>query len=185
MSGGGGCSRVNVRRGVAWVWFGLVRLFAKFKTSRMFPSGIFWCGCSCSCCSCDRGKTKSTPSPRLKSGLGTGVWQYFLFITESRTQTHRITQEGSRVPMSTQEHPWATMSNHEHSWALLGMVQKHYEWYWRNAHECLSALMSAVCAMAPCLWLLMVAYKCSWVLKSCHGPSLVLMATCGHTHECL
>ena len=60
--GGGG--RANVGRGRHQ--FGLVRLFAKFKTSRMYPSGIFWCGCSCSCsCSCcDRGKTKSTPSPK-------------------------------------------------------------------------------------------------------------------------
>ena len=49
-------------------------IFAKFKTSSMFPSGIFWCGSSCCCSSCwDRGKTKSTPSPRLKSGLWTGV----------------------------------------------------------------------------------------------------------------
>ena len=71
MSGGG--KGGNVSRGM--YVFGLVRLFAKFKNSRTFPSGIFWCGSSCSCCSscCDRGKTKSTPSPRLKSGLGTGV----------------------------------------------------------------------------------------------------------------
>ena len=55
---------VNVGRG--WHKFGLVRLFAKFKTSRIFPSGIFWCGCCCSYCSCDRGKTKSTPSPKTE-----------------------------------------------------------------------------------------------------------------------
>ena len=53
------------------MWFGLVRLLAKFKTSRsrMFPSGIFWCGSSCCCCSsscCDRGKTKSAPSPKTE-----------------------------------------------------------------------------------------------------------------------
>ena len=66
--------------------FGLVRLFAKFKTSTMFPSGIFWCGSSCSCsscscsCYCDRGKTKSTPSPRLKSGL----WDWSLTISSHR-----------------------------------------------------------------------------------------------------
>ena len=57
MWGVGGLNRVNVRRRVVFVWFGLVRLFAKFKTSRMFPCGIFWCGSSsssspCSCC-CD------------------------------------------------------------------------------------------------------------------------------------
>ena len=58
------------------VWFG--EAFAKFKASRMFPSGIFWCGCSCSSCccsscssSCDRGKAKSTPSHshRPKTGV--------------------------------------------------------------------------------------------------------------------
>ena len=51
----------NVIWGVVCLWFGLVRLFAEFKNSRMFPFGIFWCG-SCSCCSsfcCDRGKTKN------------------------------------------------------------------------------------------------------------------------------
>ena len=73
MSGGGGC-RVNVGR--RWHEFGLVELCAKFKTSRMFSSGIFWCGSSCSCsyccCSCDRGKTKSTPSP--KSEVWTLDW---------------------------------------------------------------------------------------------------------------
>ena len=31
----------------------------KFKTCRIFPSGIFWCGCSRSCSSCDRAKKKS------------------------------------------------------------------------------------------------------------------------------
>ena len=64
-SGAGG----NVSRGAVCVWFGLVILFAKFKNSRMFPSGIFWCGCSCSCScssSCDRGKTKSTHSHKTK-----------------------------------------------------------------------------------------------------------------------
>ena len=68
------CLYVRLEFGEAF-WFGLVRLSAKFKTSRLFPCGIFWCGSCSSCCcsSCDRGKTKSTPSPRLKSGLGTGV----------------------------------------------------------------------------------------------------------------
>ena len=47
----------------------------------------------------------------------------------------------------------------------------------------LLSLMSAVCEMVPCLVLLMVAYKCSWVLKSGKGQSLVLIATSGHTHE--
>ena len=83
MSGGEG-SRVNVRRGVAWVWFGLVRLFAKFKTSRMFPSGIFWCGssCCCSCSCCDRGKTKSTPCPK------TEVWTLDWSLTKWFSSGH-------------------------------------------------------------------------------------------------
>ena len=49
-----------------------ISLCAKFKTSRMLPSGIFWWG-SCSCSCCDRGETKSTPSLKLKLGLWTGV----------------------------------------------------------------------------------------------------------------
>ena len=52
LGGWGGVSRVNVGRRLARVWFGLVRLSAKYKTSRMFFSGIFWYGCCC--CSCDK-----------------------------------------------------------------------------------------------------------------------------------
>ena len=52
---------------------GLVKLYAKFETSWMFPFDIFSCGsCSSSCpslsfcSSCDRGKTKSTLGPQTE-----------------------------------------------------------------------------------------------------------------------
>ena len=48
---------------MSFVWFS--EAMVKFKSSRMFLSGIFWCECCSSFSSCcDRDKTKSTPSPR-------------------------------------------------------------------------------------------------------------------------
>ena len=106
----------------------------------------------------------------------------FCFITESRTQTLKITGEHSRVPMITQDCPWTLKTAHETSWAMLSMVQGHYEWYfapWHHAHECLSALMRAVCAMVQWSWVLIVVYSGSWVLKSGHAPLVVLMRAIG------
>ena len=56
--------------------FGLVRLFAKFKTSTMFPSDIFWCGCCIVVVVVvvvTGVKQSQLLVPRLKSGLWTGV----------------------------------------------------------------------------------------------------------------
>ena len=106
----------------------------------------------------------------------------FCFITKSRTQTLKITGEHSRVPMITQDCPWTLKTAHETSWAMLSMVQGHYEWYVvprHYAHECLSALMRAVCAMVQWSWVLIVVYSGSWVLKRGHAASVVLMIAIG------
>ena len=90
-------------------------------------------------------------------------------------QELRITQDHSRVPMITQENPWPLMSTVKYGNKALWVV-------WAPMcyiHECLSALKSAVHAMVPCSWVLMVAYKGSWVLKSDNGPSLVLLSANG------
>ena len=92
-----------------------------------------------------------------------------MFITDSKTQTLRIPQERSRVPMGTQECPWALISHHEHSWVLLSMVPRRYEWYGchaailMNAHVCCLGHGAMLRSAHGCLWVVMNAWRHSWL----------------------
>ena len=68
---------------------------------------------------------------------------------------------------------------------------------WRQAHKCSLVLMSTVGTIAPCSWVLMATYKCSWMRKNIyehirtwhHDHSWAVISTHGHswalisTHE--
>ena len=75
------------------------------------------------------------------------------------------------------------MNPHKHFLALLSIDDYGCKvlWVlkdpWRQNHECLLALMSAVGAMVPCSWVLMVAYECSWGLMNVQGcPKSIISA---------
>ena len=86
------------------------------------------------------------------------------------------TKEPSAVLKSTHEHSRAPMSPHEHSWAVMSTFKygANALWVvwgpWRNTHECLLTLMSAVCAMTPGSWVLMVAYNAHECSRVALGP---------------
>ena len=87
-----------------------------------------------------------------------------MFVIEKWTQKLKISQEHSRAPMSSHESLWALMSTVFYGTKALCVV-----WVsWRYAHECSWKLMSAVGAMRPCSWVLMVSCECSWMLISTH-----------------
>ena len=69
-----------------------------------------------------------------------------------------------KVVRRSLEHSWAwghgAMSTHESSKTVMSMVP------WGNGHSLL--LMSAHCAIAPYLWVLMSAYECLWELMRVH-----------------
>ena len=86
----------------------------------------------------------------------------------SKSQNH------SGALKSTHEHSWVLMSTHVSLWAHMSTVNYGTKALcvvlvsWRYAHECSLKLRSAVGAMRPCSWVLMVAYECSWMLISTH-----------------
>ena len=94
-----------------------------------------------------------------------------------------VTNKHLRATMSVPDCQWALMSVHEHSWAWghraisthgsSKAVMSMAPW----GHGRSSALMSAHCAIAPYLWLLMSAHQCLWELMSSHDSSWVSSAS--------
>ena len=92
--------------------------------------------------------------------------------------------------MGTNKHPRATMSVPDCQWALMRVHED--SWVWGHGaisthgsskavmsmapwgHGRSSALMSAHCAIAPYLWVLMSALECLWELMGTHKSSWML-----------
>ena len=92
--------------------------------------------------------------------------QHLLFINESKSWTLPITQEYSGALMSPYKHFLASLSIDDYGCKVLWVLKDP----WHHNHECLLALMSAVCAMTPGSWMLMVAYNAHECSRVAVGP---------------
>ena len=126
--------------------------------------------------------THCSMAPSSGMFMAAQEWSWTIMSTHEHPFALMSTHKQPREAMSAPDYQWALMSSHEHSWA------------WRhgamNTHESLKAvmilalkdhghsmkLMSAHGAIAPYLWVLMIAHERTWVIMRAHECSWELIS---------